>query len=152
MPKEKSVGAIIYRIENGVKYYLLLKYTRKHWDFVKGHSEPGETEEQTLYREAEEEAGLEDLEIISGFKETTKFVFRQYKNLMTKEQIEQGKTVWVFKIVTFYLAKTQTKNIVLSAEHQDYKWLPIDQALKQTTFKGSKDILYKAEEFLRKKE
>jgi len=150
MPREKAVGAIIYRVENKEKFYLLLKYKRKHWEFVKGHGDPGETDEQTLRREAKEEAGLNDLEIISGFKEYTKFIFKQYEALLTKEQIKSGKTVWVFKIVIFYLAKTKIKNIKLSEEHQDYKWLPYKEAIEQTTFKGSKEILRKANEFLEK--
>ena len=148
MPQEKSVGAVIFRKENSENYYLLLRYKKKHWDFVKGHIDPGETDEQTLRREAKEETGIEDLKIIEGFTEYTKFIFKQYKELMTKEQKKSGKPVWVFKIVNFYLAETETKDIKLSEEHQDYKWLKYDEALKQTTFKGSKDILKKAHEFL----
>lgn len=148
MPQEKSVGAIIFRIENGERLYLILKYKAKHWDFVKGHIDPGETDGQTLRREAKEEAGLEDLEIIPGFKEYAKLVFKQYKEKMTKEDLEKGKPVWVFKIVTFYLAKTNTKDIKLSWEHKDFKWLAINEAIEQTTFKGSKEILRKADEFL----
>lgn len=151
MPQEKSVGAIIYRIENKERLYLLLKYKAKHWEFVKGHIDEGETDMQTLLREAKEETGLDDLKIINGFKEYTKFIFRQYKELLTKEQKKLGKTIWVFKIVIFYLAQTETKEIELSEEHQDFKWLPIREAIKQTTFKGSKEILKKADKFLEKK-
>lgn len=150
MPQEKSVGAIIYRIENGQRLYLILKYKEKHWDFVKGHIDDGETDMQTLLRETEEESGIKDLKVIEGFKEYTKFVFKQYKELMTKEQIKLGKPVWVFKIVTFYLAETKTKEVIISSEHQDYKWLKFDGAFKQTTFKGSKEILREANEFLNK--
>lgn len=153
MPQEKAVGSIIYRIDkssqgNGKKLYLLLKYKAKHWDFVKGHIDPGETDEQTLRREAKEETGIGDLNIKEGFKEYTKFIFKQYKELMTSEQKKSGKPVWVFKIVNFYLAETQTKDVKLSEEHQDYKWLKYDEALAQTTYKGSKDILRKAHEFI----
>lgn len=150
MPQEKSVGAIIFRIENGERLYLLLQYKRKHWEFVKGHIDPGETDEQTLRREAKEEAGLEDLEIIPGFKEYAKFIFKQYAEKMSEADRKAGKIVWVFKIVNFYLAKTQTKEIKLSEEHQDYKWLPIEEAIKQTTFKGSREILQKAHDYLSK--
>lgn len=153
MPQEKSVGAIIYREEDGQRLYLILRYKAKHWEFVKGHIDAGETDEQTLRREAKEEASLEDLKIIPGFKEITKFIFKQYPEKMSeadRKASETGKTIWVFKIVTFYLAKTNTENIKLSAEHQDYKWLDYEQAIKQTTFKGSKEILRKAHEFLEK--
>lgn len=148
MPQEKSVGAVIFRVENGARLYLLLKYKAKHWDFVKGHIDEGETDMQTLFRETDEETGIRDLKVADGFKEYTKFIFKQYKELMTDEQKKFGKPVWVFKIVNFYLAQTQTKDIKLSDEHQDYKWLPYKEAIKQTTFKGSKEILKKANNFL----
>jgi bis(5'-nucleosidyl)-tetraphosphatase len=150
MPQEKSVGAIIFRIENGVKYYLLLKYKEKHWDFVKGHGDFGETEEQTLRREAKEESGIEDLKIIEGFKEYHKYFFRQYKDKISEKDRIAGKTPWVFKIVNFYLAQTQTKEIKLSEEHQDYKWLVFEEAVRQVTYKNAKEILKKANNFLSK--
>jgi 8-oxo-dGTP pyrophosphatase MutT (NUDIX family) len=150
MPREKTVGAIIFRKENGERLYLLLQYRRKHWEFVKGHIDSGETDQETLRREAREEAGIEDLEIIPGFKEYTKYFFRQYEELVSEEDKKKGKIPWVFKLVTFYLAETKTKDIKLSWEHQDYKWLPFTEALKQTTYKGSKEILQKAHNFLEK--
>jgi 8-oxo-dGTP pyrophosphatase MutT (NUDIX family) len=148
MAQEKSVGAVIYRKENDKIYYLLLKYKEKHWDFVKGHIEPNETEEQTLLRETEEEAGLLDLKIAKGFREYFKYVFRQYKEKMSKEDLEKGKIAWIFKIVIFYLAETKTKEIKLSPEHQDYKWLIYEEAIKQTTFKNAKELLKKANNFI----
>lgn len=148
MAQEKSIGAVIYRKENNVAHYLLLQYRRKHWDFTKGHGEAGETDEQTLKREAEEETGIKDLKLIDGFKEHHKFVFKQYKELMSKEDIKKGKPVWVFKIVTFYLAETQTKEITISWEHQDFKWLPYQEALELVTFKNGKELLKKANDFI----
>jgi 8-oxo-dGTP pyrophosphatase MutT (NUDIX family) len=148
MPREKSVGAVIYRKENGKIYYLLLKYTAKHWDFTKGHIEAGETDDQTLRREAKEETGIKDLRVIKDFKEYHKYFFKQYKDKMTKADIEKGRPVWVFKLVNFYLAETKTKEIKLSIEHQDYKWLLYDDALKLVTFKNAKELLLKANDFL----
>ena len=66
MPREKSAGAIIFRTENGIKYYLLLHYApsepgkRGQWGFAKGHVEEGETEEETARREVAEETGIKD--------------------------------------------------------------------------------------------
>jgi 8-oxo-dGTP pyrophosphatase MutT (NUDIX family) len=151
MPQEKSVGAVIYRKQDNKIYYLLLKYTAKHWDFTKGHIDPGETDEQTLRREAVEETSINDLEIIDGFKEIHKYFFKQYKEKMTKEDLKKGKPVWVFKLVNFYLAETKTKEIKISDEHQDYKWLEYDEALKLVTFKNAKELLKKANDFLIKK-
>jgi 8-oxo-dGTP pyrophosphatase MutT (NUDIX family) len=144
MPREKSAGAIIFRVENGLKYYLLLHYPSKnrkngHWEFPKGHIEKGENEEQTMKREVNEETGLTDLKVISGFKKYIKYFFRKREN--------KG---WIFKLVVFFLAETKTKEIKLSVEHIGYDWLPINEAIKKTTFKNSKILLKEANKFILK--
>lgn len=164
MPKEKSAGAIIFREENGVKYYLLLHYPsqnngRGHWEFSKGHIEPGETEEQTVIREIFEETGINDLEIIPGFKEYIKYFFKKrvenrsplgpVKEIKLGELKKSQKPDWVFKLVVFFAAQTKTKEIKLSGEHIGFAWLPIDEAIKKTTFKNSKELLKRADDFIK---
>ena len=135
MPVEKSSGVIIFRKQGDDIFYLLLHYELGHWDFAKGHIEKGETLEQTAIRETEEETGINDLEFINGFREWFKYFFK-YK----------GENI--MKIVTFFLARTETKDIKLSFEHIGYKWLPYEQALGQLTFDNAKNILKKANSFL----
>ncbi len=142
MPKEKSAGAIIFRKEDGKRYYLLLHYKAGHWDFVKGHVEKGESEKETVRRETEEETGIKDLRFVKGFKKWMKYYF--------KKSYGKKKGSLVMKIVDFYLAETKTKKIKLSFEHKGFKWLPFEEALKLTTFKKGKDILKEAHEFLTK--
>ncbi len=134
---EKSAGAIIYRKESETTKYLVLLYGAGHWDYVKGNVEPSEEEEETVVREAEEEAGLIDLRIIPGFKERISYFYKS-----------NGKTV--AKEVVFYLAETNTKDVKLSFEHKEYKWLELEKALKQVTYKNSRDVLRKADKFLKK--
>ena len=151
MPKEKSAGAIIFRKENGINYYLLLHYTPsnegKHgqWGFAKGHIEQGETEMETAKREIFEETGIEDLQFISGFKELEKYFFKKSYGL---EGEARKKAPWVFKLVVFFIAETKTKEIKISSEHTGFLWLPIDQAIKKTTFKNSKKLLKEANDFI----
>jgi 8-oxo-dGTP pyrophosphatase MutT (NUDIX family) len=142
MPFEKSAGAIIYRVENGKEIYLLLHYaaldhraSKDYWDFVKGHVEKGEKEIDTLRREAKEETGLDDLELVMGFSEWMKYFF-----------VFEGKKI--FKIVTYLLARTATKEITISNEHIGYEWLPYEGALERLNFKNAKDMLKKAHDFL----
>ena len=153
MPKEKSAGAIIYRKEDGVNHYLLLHYApsekgkRGQWGFAKGHVEKGETEEQTARREIFEETGIKDLKIIPGFKESEKYFFRQVYGLQGEAR---KKAPWVFKLVIFFLAETKTKEIKISDEHIGFIWLPIEDAIKKTTFKNSKKLLNVANDFFLK--
>lgn len=171
MPKETSAGAVIFRREGNQTYYLLLHYQSGHWDFPKGHIEEGENEITTVKREAEEETGLKDLQIIEGFKEHIKYFFKNTYDLPKGEKkkascphtitkagnhlttsIHRGASfgvgAWIFKMVVFYLAQTQEKEIKISFEHKGFKWLPYEEALKQLTFKNAKEILEKANDFI----
>jgi 8-oxo-dGTP pyrophosphatase MutT (NUDIX family) len=148
MPKEKSAGAIIYRMENDVPHYLLLHYFSGHWEFPKGHIEGEETEEETVAREIFEETGINDLKIIPGFKKYIKYFFRQYKENVSAAERKAGKTPWVFKLVTFFVAETKIKDVKISQEHKGFLWLPIEEAIKKTTFKNSKKLLQEANDFV----
>ncbi len=135
MIEERSAGAVIFRkIENGY-LYLLLHYPSGHWDFVKGKIEEGEQNQQTVIRESREETGISDLKFIDGFKETIEYNF-QY----------DGKLV--HKSVIFFLAKTETSNIVISHEHLDFAWLNFDDALEKTTYENARILLKKANKLL----
>ena len=133
---EKSAGAVIFRKNKEIKY-LLIQYGWGHWEFPRGLIEKGESLEETARREIKEEVGIEDIKFISGFKEWTKFFFKlKGKNIM--------------KIATFLLSETKTKEVKLSYEHKDYAWLNYEEALDRLTFKNAKEILKKANSFIKK--
>lgn len=140
---EKSAGAIVFRREKGKIYYLLLNYLafgkieKSYWGFSKGHIEKGEKEIETAKREIKEETGIRDFQLIRGFKEKERYFFKF-----------KGKNI--LKFVTYYLIETKTKEVKLSFEHIGYKWLSYEKALKQLTFEGAREILKKANRFLRK--
>ncbi len=164
MPVEKTAGAIIFtqhhfakklskkqntkngagfRREGDKIYYLLLNYAaigkveKTYWGFSKGHIEKGEKEIDAIIREIREETAIEDLEFLEGFKETEKYFFRH------KEKN-------IFKTVYYLLTETKTKEIKISFEHIGYKWLSYKEAVKKLTFKGAKEILEKANDYLSK--
>ncbi len=143
--KEKSAGAIIYLMKNGVPHYLLLHYPSGHWEFAKGHIEEGEKPEQAALREITEETGISDIRLIPGFKEYAKYFFKKSYDLVGEAK---KKAPWVFKLVTFYLAQTKTENIKISAEHQGFLWAPYEEAVKKLTFKNAKALLKKAHNHL----
>lgn len=153
MPREKSAGIIIYRIENGEPHYLLLHYApsekgrKGHWGFTKGHVEKGETDEQAARREAIEETGIKELNIVSGFKRSEKYFFKRVYGLKGEAR---KKAPWIFKLVIFFLAETRITNVKLSDEHVGYMWLPYPEARKRISFKNSKELLRRANEFITK--
>lgn len=138
MPVEKSAGAVIFSRADKKIEYLLLHYQAGHWDFPKGNIEKGEKLEETVKREVKEETGIEDIKFISGFKESIKYFYKL-----------KGRNI--FKIVTFFLAETETKKVKISWEHIGYQWLSYQEAIAQLTFKNAKEILKKANHFLSKK-
>lgn len=134
MPIEKSAGAVVFRRNKKIKY-LIIQYGRGHWGFPRGIIEKGESFQDAAQREIEEEVGIKDIEFTPGFKEWIKFFYKH-----------EGKNI--MKIATFLLAETRSREVKLSFEHKDYKWLEYDGAHEKLTFKNSREILKKANEFL----
>lgn len=142
MPVERSAGAVIFRNTLRGREYLLLHYpgsTEKgFWDFPKGHLEKGETTQETVRREVEEEAGLKDLEMVPGFKETVRYFVK----------VDGGNHL---KFVAFLLARTNRDDVKISSEHRGFQWLPYEEAYRTVTYKSAKEILKKAHEFISEK-
>ena len=134
MKEEISAGVILVN-ENNRKQFLLLNYPSKHWDFVKGKMEEGETPRQTAIRETKEETGITDVEFIDGYEEEIEYYFRADNQDIHKK-------------VIFFLGKTKTKNIILSHEHLDFIWLDFYKALEKITYENAKDLLKKSNMFL----
>ena len=139
MVYERSAGIVIYRQLKDGREYLLLHYPGGHFDFPKGHIEKDETEREAAFRELKEETGLEKIVWIEGFHEKIHYTYHHGKELMSKD-------------VVFFLGRTTQKKITISHEHKGSVWLPFPEAHKQTTFQTAKDLLKKAEQFLKRSE
>ena len=74
MKREKSCGALVYRVtSNGQKELLFIKHRHgAHWSFPKGHMEEGENEVQTALREVKEETGL-DIDLEGNFRQSVEY-------------------------------------------------------------------------------
>ncbi len=130
MKKEKSCGAVIYKIENNEVKYLILHMRLGHLSLCKGHVENNETEEETAYREINEETGLE-VKIDNGFKK-----------LITYSPKEN-----TIKDVIFFVAEALSKNDPID-KHDDevmsFEWLPFLNAHEALTYQSDKDTLNEA--------
>lgn len=145
MKIERSVGAIVFRQEDGEIKYLLLHRSfdpktgfKEFWGFSRGLVEEGEEGMETVKREIKEETGLMDLAFVPGFRESIQFFFRFQGEL-------------VKKTVHYYLVETKEEKIRLSEEHDSYAWLTFEEALDRPTHKNSKNLLKKAHEHLAKR-
>ena len=141
MKQQKSAGLVVYCLKNNEPYFLMLKY-QTYWGFTKGLLEEGEDNRTAAIREAEEEAGLKNLEILQDFEEKQSFFFKLDGELIKKD-------------CTFFLAKTsesQASETKISLEHGDFCWLRLNDAIQKTRIKANKELLKKAYEFILKYE
>ncbi len=150
---EVSAGAIVFRVRQGRREYLLLKYRNGHWDFVKGHVDDGETHTETVKREAEEEAQLKHLSLKSGFCHRVWYFYAPRGEERVK-RLASRHGIWIFKTVFFYVAEaSETDRVRIptgSHEHSECVWLPYEAAYEKTTHVQSKEIMRQAEKFLQK--
>ncbi len=131
MIREYSIGAVVFNANQ----FLLLKYGLGHWGLVKGHKEKGETDKETILRELREETGISQAKILKGFRESFSYHYKFKGNSF-------------FKTVICYLIKSKVKEIKISYEHDDYKWLSYDEAIKKATHEGPKTMMRQAKKFL----
>lgn len=136
MIDERSAGAVVfYMEENSEPEYLLLHYSASHWDFPKGNIEAGENEKQTAIREIREETYINDIEFLDGFRMKIEYKYRHGKKVVRKE-------------VVLYLARTHTRNVILSHEHIGFAWKKFDEAMQQLTYQNAKNLLSAARKHL----
>lgn len=142
---EISIGAIVFSQTQTDVNYLLLQYPHGHWDFVKGHKETNESDEQTLRRELNEEAGIAECGILSDFQETIRFWYVAKRNERQDRQLD-GRGIVIFKKVIYYIARVQQHTVILSDEHVDFNWLSYEDAARRVTHANSREVLRKAHE------
>ena len=134
MMHEVSAGVVPYNPKT--KKFLLLHYPSGQWGFPKGHVEEGETELEAAKRELKEETGL-SANVLFGFKMEISFFYKNKK---------EGKLS--HKRVIYFVGITNETEVKLSYEHDAYKWVNYEEALKTITYKDERQVLERATEFL----
>ena len=134
---EKSCGAIVYTVEDGMIKYLLVQEMSGCHSFPKGHMENKETEEETALREIKEETNLE-VELDTTFR--------------VSEQYNPAEKPGVTKQVVYFLAKYTDKipTVVLPQEVRVLKSLCLEDALVAMKHENKKEMLLKADEYIKK--
>ncbi|OPZ95117.1 MAG: dihydroneopterin triphosphate pyrophosphatase [Planctomycetes bacterium ADurb.Bin412] len=138
--KSFSVCTYICRSGNGQAQYLLLKrccsYMKGVWQGVTGRIEKNETAWQTALREIQEETGLAPDRLYSA--NTVETFYEATQNCIS-----------IIPIFVGFLDGPQT--VRLSREHDEYRWLPADQAKELLLFTQQKQTIdYLEQEFIRK--
>ena len=109
----RSCGAILYRRDRSAIRYLLLFQRGSHtWSFPKGHMELGESEEDTAYREVNEEVGM-SIHLCPNFKGEATY------------PVGVGQ-----KTVVLFLAEAPRTPIMRSQEILTTRWISLRDAEK----------------------
>ena len=129
---EKSCGAVMYTVSEGVRKFILITNISGHIGFPKGHIEVNEDEKQTALREVYEETGVKT-SIIDGFRESYNYLINGF----------------IKKKAVYYLAPFEEKDIKMNImEISEYRLVTLEEALSILNFKHDRDILTKANEFI----
>lgn len=134
--KEKSCGAVIYKIVDGKPLYLLLRMQYGHTSLCKGHQEENETNEETAIREIKEETNLDVI------------LNTDFEKVITYKPNENS-----IKDVIFYLATLKDESQTPIDEHDDevtsFEWCDYSDALLKITHQQDRDVLKKANKYIK---
>lgn len=126
---EISAGIIPFRVTDDDQLEILtVKARTGDWEFPKGGVEGSEELQQTALREAKEELSVSDMRIVDGFSTSYSYSFYWEGNP-------------VDKTVHLYLAELFDPEVQLSDEHNNYKWLPPEEAREQVSHDGMVNAL-----------
>lgn len=121
-----GIGAVIQRQDGRV---LLLKkadnpqhHNQGLWEYVYGRKDENEEIEDTVRREAFEEAGISNLRIVSVVR-----LWNFYRGERTPDREIIGVT---------FLCETHQTDVILSDEHTEFRWVTWDEAEQLLTVNG----------------
>lgn len=133
MKLEKSCGIIPIFFNNREINVVLIKQNNGVVGFPKGHIQNGEVEEETAFRECEEETNLTPA-IIKNFREEISYFMAEYNAIK--------KVVFFIGIVDCVNIQKQESEIV------DIIICNVDDAIKEISYEDTKKVLIKAIDYL----
>lgn len=149
MVREISAGGVVVRMVDGRWELAVIEPRREAKPaksktllaLPKGIVDAGEKPAQTALREVKEEAGLE-AELVTKLGDIKYAYVRSW-----------GDGERVFKIVSFYLLRYsggEIGNIAPAMQHEvaGAHWIPLEEAPRRLAYKGEKDMVRKALEYL----
>jgi 8-oxo-dGTP pyrophosphatase MutT (NUDIX family) len=157
MAREFSAGGVVLRQRQGKWWIAVIEPRREPTPgdkkvhsasktgpvlaLPKGLVDPGEKVEQTAVREVREETGIE-AELLAKLSDIKYFYVRTWSD---KQR--------VFKIVSFFLLLYRSGKIgeiseEMRVEVQRALWLPLEEASQKLSYKGEREVVKKAKEYV----
>lgn len=133
MKQEKSCGAVVWFAQNNERLYLIEQMRGGHFAMPKGHVEPGESEAETAEREIWEETGLR-VRADTGFRAAN--AYSPYAGCR--------------KEVVYFTAEAKSLSTTVQPEEvRSVCWLGYEAALKKLSYENDREILRKAQAYLK---
>lgn len=134
------VSAVVLQAGRKQPRTLLLRRTkaamRGEWSYVAGGVEAGETAPQAIRRELLEETGL---------------IARQLYSADCCEQFYEARRASICIVPAFVALVDPTARITLNAEHDDWRWVTISEAIQLVPFGGQRRLFeHVRENFIRR--
>jgi 8-oxo-dGTP pyrophosphatase MutT (NUDIX family) len=129
---ETSAGGVVFRVEDGQAFYLLIRDSYQNWGFPKGHLESGEAPQAAATREVAEETGVLALSV-RGSIDTIDWFFRFRGEL-------------IHKVCHFYLMET-TESSTQPQRAEGItacRWTRFDEAESLISYANARDVLRRA--------
>jgi hypothetical protein len=132
----KKVCCIVYSIVNNEPFFLLMRRNNwwNGWEFIRGDVLENENPIDSANRAVNDCTG-----IVFECLNTLPFSY-SYDYLKGLEKSETE--------VSCFLCKASSMNVLLSGEHDYYKWLDYDSAMKLLDFVEQKKLLETAKKFI----
>jgi ADP-ribose pyrophosphatase YjhB (NUDIX family) len=134
---ETSAGGVVVRTIDGTPHALVIRDPYKKWGLPKGHTEDGESSQETALREVGEETGLRDLEL--------------GQELVTIDWFFHVRGRRIHKFTTFYLMystdgePTPEEGEGISA----CEWVPLAIAHERISYDNARGVVKAAQRALR---
>jgi len=127
---------VVYRLEDGVPLFLLIRDSYANWGFPKGHVERGESPEAAALREVREETGLREL-AACGLIDTIDWYFRFRGRLIHKS------------CHFFLMETTQSDTAPQRAEGiTECQWVSYGEAHEAVSYANAREVLRRAREMI----
>jgi len=136
--QDESFGIIPLSRKSGKWEVFLIQHRRgRYWGFPKGHAEPGETPQESAFRELKEETNLRVVRYLQSEPLLEQYYF-----------MVEGRRV--FKRVHYFIAEVEGTVRLQEQEIQNGVWVPFFEGIEKVTHSEGKAILSQVEKILPK--